>query len=359
MATWKPSTVHLVGSVPLGSAEEVFTTALKDLPKRLRRIPDGETGERNGFVAWQMGVFPPKVSAIGAAPPTISRTGEDTKSVGWDGWVIGASEKNEEVKCTIEDIKPTGYDDNAIASYDTFVKLRESGVIPKGVRFQVSLPTPCNTIWACVDERFRAQVEPLYEKRLLDSLRRIQDTIPARDVAIQLDLAMDVAFIEHERGYLKIPIFQSYFEPAMKCVIERVVRISNAVDKNVELGYHLCYGDLGHKHFMEPQDLGLLVEIAGEIFKRVDHPVAWVHMPVPKDRTDKAYFEPLKNLKLPDGQLFLGLVHANDEEGTKKRIETAIDVYQKPFGIATECGMGRCAPEEFSSLMAITASVTL
>lgn len=359
MAIWKPSAVHFVGSVPLGSAEEVFTTTLEKLPKQIQRVPDGETGDRNGFVAWQMGIFPPQVSAIGAAPPTVSRTGDDAKSVRWDEWNVGASQADGGIKCTLEDIKPTMYDDRAIASYEVFVKLRESGVIPNGVRFQVSLPTPVNTLWAAVDQRYRVQVEPLYETRLLDSLRRIQETIPARDLAIQWDASIDIAFIEYERGNLKVPVFKPYFEPAMEGVIDRVVRMSNAVDKDVELGYHLCYGDMGHQHFVQPKDLGLVVEIANEIIKRVDHAVSWVHMPVPKDRDDKSYFEPLKNLRLPDGQLFLGLVHANDEDGTKKRIETAIDVYQKPFGVSTECGMGRCKLEEFNGMLATMVSVVL
>ena len=39
--------VHLVGSVPLASAEGVFTTVAAELGERLRRIPDGETGPRS------------------------------------------------------------------------------------------------------------------------------------------------------------------------------------------------------------------------------------------------------------------------------------------------------------------------
>ena len=38
--------VHLVGSVPLANAHEVFVTVSAALGRRLLRIPDGETGER-------------------------------------------------------------------------------------------------------------------------------------------------------------------------------------------------------------------------------------------------------------------------------------------------------------------------
>ena len=45
-----PVGVHLVGSVPLDSAEEVFRRASAALGDRLRRIPDGETGPRSDWI---------------------------------------------------------------------------------------------------------------------------------------------------------------------------------------------------------------------------------------------------------------------------------------------------------------------
>ena len=46
-------------------------------------------------------------------------------------------------------------------------------------------------------------------------------------------------------------------------------------------------------------------------------------MPVPRDRSDRPYFDPLKQLELKDTELYLGLLHMNDEEGTRQRIATA------------------------------------
>jgi hypothetical protein len=48
---------HLVGSVPLASSEEVFRVAASILGGHLRRIPDGETGVRSGWIGWQRAVF--------------------------------------------------------------------------------------------------------------------------------------------------------------------------------------------------------------------------------------------------------------------------------------------------------------
>jgi hypothetical protein len=44
--------VHLVGSVPLRNAREVFATVSGVLGSRLKRIPDGETGERSDWITW-------------------------------------------------------------------------------------------------------------------------------------------------------------------------------------------------------------------------------------------------------------------------------------------------------------------
>src|SRR6185503_17281976 len=48
---------HLVGSVPLASAETVFETVAEQLGDRLRRLPDGETGPRSDWIVWQLPVF--------------------------------------------------------------------------------------------------------------------------------------------------------------------------------------------------------------------------------------------------------------------------------------------------------------
>jgi len=53
----QPRGVHLVGSVPLSGAEEVFRTASAILGERLRRLPDGETGDRTNRFGWQIHVL--------------------------------------------------------------------------------------------------------------------------------------------------------------------------------------------------------------------------------------------------------------------------------------------------------------
>jgi hypothetical protein len=77
--------------------------------------------------------------------------------------------------------------------------------------------------------------------------------------------------------------------------------------------------------------MSLLVEFGNELLQRVgpSRHVDWMYMPVPKDRTDTAYVQALAELN--EVHLFLGLVHANDEEDTRRRMEVGQSVYLKPF----------------------------
>ena len=114
------------------------------------------------------------------------------------------------------------------------------------------------------------------------------------------------------------------------------------IPDSVELGFHLCYGDFGARHFVEPVDSSKMVEVVNSFSAAVKRPIAYFHIPVPITRNDDDFYRPLKNLKLPAGtEFYLGLVHAKDgPEGTQRRIDVARK-YVSDFGIATECGFAR------------------
>ena len=104
--------------------------------------------------------------------------------------------------------------------------------------------------------------------------------------------------------------------------------------------------------------MGDMVEFANRLTRLVTRPIHLIHMPVPRNRADDAYFEPLKRLKLsPETELSLGLVHYSDGvEGTKVRMASA-KRHVPSFSIATECGFGRRRPETIPELLRIHAEV--
>lgn len=330
--------VHLVGSVPLQDSASIFRLACASLPNRLRRIPDGEPGERNFFVWGQRPLFPERMIRNHLTGLPLKHDIPDA-----------------EVQATMADlVKPirTGYDDAAIATYATFCQLRDEGVIPKGVRFQVSLPTPVN-VMVQLEGPYPEAVEPLYEEGILDTVRRIQAEIPAHDLAIQWDVAA-------EFGMLEGVFFQQWWkgQSTQDGVAERLIRLAASVDDGVELGFHLCYGDIGHRHFVEPKDMAKLRGVADAVLAGVKRKIDWMHMPVPKDRVDVAYFEPMRGWEFGDMQLYLGVVHANDEEGTRKRIQAARQVGLSGFGVASECGLARTPQNELESILKIARDVS-
>ena len=103
-----------------------------------------------------------------------------------------------------------------------------------------------------------------------------------------------------------------------------------------------------------------MVELSNRLFADIKHPIAWLHMPVPRDRDDVAYFKPLKNLKLPRGtELYLGLVHRTDGvAGARRRLAAAKEVVTD-FGVATECGFGRRPPDTVPALLELHREVAL
>ncbi|MEM7534882.1 MAG: hypothetical protein AAF639_22080 [Chloroflexota bacterium] len=174
--------------------------------------------------------------------------------------------------------------------------------------------------------------------------------IPASELALQWDTAVEFGILEG--------VFPSHLQDARTEIAERLVRLGNAVPEDVELGYHLCYGDSGHRHFVEPQDTKLLVEVANAIADNLNRPLHWIHMPIPRDRDDEAFFLPLKSLNLSaDTELYIGLVHITDGvAGTERRIRAAQAVISD-FGVATECGFGRRPVETVAELLQIHKTV--
>jgi hypothetical protein len=326
----QPCGVHLVGSIPLADAEDVFRTVSTILGSRLRRIPDGETGERKNWINWQfrflannpqLEVIPPEPHAYVQRPRFKLRSSNIH-------------------------FEQLGYAEVAMASFTVFSRIKQAGLIPAHCRFQVSLPTPLALAVSFLVPQDQAAAEPAYEAAMLAELDTITSALPQDEVAIQWDTPIEFALLES--------VMPSFFADTKTEILERLVRLGKRVPSNVELGYHLCYGDAGHTHFKEPEDSANMVAVANAISTDVTRPVNWIHMPVPRERTDDAYFAPLRTLQLqPETEVYLGLVHLTDGvEGTLRRIATA-QRYLANFGVAAECGFGRRPAETIPDLLRI------
>lgn len=335
-ATVAGRAVHLVGSVPMSSRREVMRAVGRALGSHIRYVSDGEVGR-----PWVIGLKP-RFEAHPAFEPVPDsahayhghsklriRSGIDRSGIAFDD---------------------LGYVGPLIESFGTFREEQEAGNVAPDSRFLMAFPTPIAPVAAFVVTEDQLAVEAAYTSRLLSEFERIFAALPHDRVALQWDVAREFMFVEG--------VMESPWGDPVAGTVERLGRLARAVPVDVPMGIHLCYGNFQHRHFIEPKDLGNCVAMANAIAAGIGRTIAYVHMPVPRDRADDAYFAPLKNLRLhAESELILGLVHHTDGvEGTRRRMAAA-DRVVRGYGIATECGWGPRDPATIPELLHIHAEL--
>lgn len=105
----------------------------------------------------------------------------------------------------------------------------------------MGLPTPMAVIGAFVVPHDVPRVLPAYEAAMVRGVECLCAAIPNRDLPLQWD-----------GRFPTIPPI-----PHMQEIVSgQFARLTTLVPREVELGFHLCYGDMDAKHFVEPADLG-------------------------------------------------------------------------------------------------------
>ncbi|PQZ92123.1 hypothetical protein CQ018_11375 [Arthrobacter sp. MYb227] len=354
---------HLVGSINQPQASDTLRIVAENLGADLARIPDGEVGERFHWILFQGTRFEavPGLERLPIDP--IIAAGFDIRPLRLDGSV--AADELE--------FGPLGYAQAAVASYNEFAALRDAGSIALGTRFQVSVPTALAPLSAFVLGDYQSAIYPAYTAAMRREITEIMAGIPAADLAIQIDLATEFSYIEQVTLRGKKPF--AWFVPGAAEGVEvptfeiidactsLAAELAHSIPAGVQLGFHLCYGDIAEKHFVEPVDTTNLVAVANALCAKVSRQVEFLHLPVPIERNDAPYFAPLEELKLhPETVLFLGLVHHEDGlEGASGRIAAASPALERAgvsgFGIGTECGFGRGPAERTAPLLQLHAQI--
>jgi hypothetical protein len=332
--------IYLVGSVPFATTAQVFERVGAAFGPRIARIPDGEVGERIDWVTHLEGLFRDNP----AFEPSDEVFGVHAGAAKRRRYRLKAGKTPADV--TFGNL---GYADNARASYAEFARLRDAGKIAPGTRFQVDLVPAHSVLWLFVAEEQQPALDPVYNAAVLRELDTIAAAIPHRDLAIQFDVASAV-FARLERG--EPTVYGRTKEDMYEQFSSIIADLANHVPADVELLFHFCYGDANHRHAVEPTDMGDMVEMANWLRRKITRSIELIHMPVPRDRSDAAYFAPLRRLALAaDTRLALGLVHYTDGiEGTRRRMDMA-GGFVADYAVATECGFGRRAPETIPELL--------
>ena len=321
-----PIAIHFNGGVNLPDATTVLRTLAERVPHGVRRLPDGETGERAQWIGFQLPrlLATPGLERVDAAPVTDGEYG--------GGPTVRLVEGADPDALAWADL---GYAEEYLASYATFTRLRDEGAVPAGVRFQVEYPTPY-AVGRLFHPADKDRILPSYERALLADLDRLLAGVPHGDVAVQWDVAVEVVTLE-------------WAPDTLDDIAGRLARHLDHVPDDVPAGMHLCYGDAGHKHIIEPESLATQVGLANAVTERAERSPSWFSFTVPQYRGDEAYFAPLADLRTgPGTELYLSLVpyHPDEQAGGTTAAQVAlIDRYLPAgvgqWGICTECSMAR------------------
>jgi hypothetical protein len=342
----QPQGALLVGSVNFDDAETTMRTASALLGGHLRRIPDGEVGKRFHWIMFQPDVLGQAdgLERVGAEPIPFP--------AGIDARGLRIAEGTDAASIRLPAL---GYASAAIESYAVFRRLRDEGAIADGIRFEVALPTPLAIISSFFGGDDRAAFEPVYTAAMLRELDEILAAIPHDELSVQWDVASEMGIIEGASGYGAL--MDAWWDgDVFDGLVSRLATLVDAVPADVEVGVHLCYGDAGERHFVEPTDAANLVRYANAVMEASSRSLSWLHLPVPIERDDEAYFAPLADL-VPVAELYLGLVHREDgAEGAARRIAAATR-FAPAFGVATECGIGRAPAGSTEGILQTHAEV--
>jgi len=329
--------VFLVGSAPFTPEEalERFATTLGGLA---RRLPDGE----------QHGWLPLKV--LDTARGLVAGNGEPIQATGPSAvrstLRLAPGTRAEDLR-----FETLHYARAARESYSIFRRLRESGIVRPGTRFQMSIPTPF-TACLILDWDVVRDVWPVYERRLLANVAEMVEAIPPGELAISWDVVTEFML-------LTAPSARDTY--SLDELAGGVARLVDALPAEVETGLHFCYGrhnSRGEVEFASEEerrqlaptirdisDTQLMVDVFNAIRSVARRPIDWLHLPVPKRHDDDAFYAPLARLDLRGHtELYLGLLHLDDGlEGTKRKLAAA-ERAGIEFGVAAPCGFRASTP---------------
>jgi hypothetical protein len=320
----------LVGSLPADSTEHAFRAGAELFGDLVFALPDGETGPRRAWVGYERERLCRPAADVVVVEETASPTG------------IPRHAYETPVFSVREGVRELRFDswpriDDAIESYAVFRDLREQGIIPAGLRFQIGLPFPSSALNAFKYD-FAADypiAERGYEELVARELQRLLAAVPAEDLAIQWDMAYETQDIEGVLAWTAGNAWERFAGP--------VTRLTPLIPEEVLVGYHLCYGTFPEWPMYETQDLSVLVDMANFAVTDSGRTVDWLHLAGPRylRSEDCRFFAPLAGLRPGAARVFLGIVLPLDGVPGLRRRHATASKYCADFGVAMYCGFGR------------------
>ncbi len=344
--------VHLVGSVPLDSVEDVLRVCAGGLGSLVSSYPDGEVGQRKYWTFYlptrTYSVHPDLEAVNAPADGQVRQPTRDASQKEWNESWWTFKLRPGVTQLTFDSLH---YAEEATRSFEIFRRLRAAGDIPAGSRFQVCLPATGSAVMG-----FFARPEDwpvvydAYRRAIRAEVSQIVAAIPHEDLVIQWDIASEVRDILAGDKPLLPWSPQTSLEEKWQRHLGDMNQLSGDIPEDVVLGYHFCFGTWGGWPKSDAPDMTVCVRLANEAVIRAGRRVDYVHMPV-MPNADDAFFAPMQALAIGSTRPYLGIVLDDGLDAFERRARAA-NQYLSDFGIASYCGWGREDPSRVPSILA-------
>jgi len=334
----------LVGSIPFDTPQDVFEKFGAPLGRFLSAMPDGEVGPRSHWISrihYQVFAGHPELEILARPRPDngVERLFPHDNT---DRWQFKVRDGVARVRFGDAGWR-LGFARDAVNSYFVFQTLKERGVLPRHLRFQVSMPM--------VNSALPPRVFPVAGD--LDKIK------PGFEAALRAEVAKIVEKNpgqgpRHSVGTAR-PRCRTSTAPSRSCRVRgrssatcrRFATSRRIFRRTLRSAITLCFGTLGGWPRFQPDTLSETVKLANAFLAASGRRVDWIHIPL-LDTGDEAFFAPLAELKHGGTAVYLGAIH--NMERFHERVAMARK-YLPEFGLAAYCGFGRHPVSELPGIL--------
>jgi hypothetical protein len=341
---------HFPGTVPLQNAREVFAWVGETVGSRARLVTDGETGEYRS----QWSPHLPWLASNPSLEPAPPRYEGVPNYRVRDG--------------AVATFEPFEFGEWARASHEELRRARDAGVLPEQAKLLVTMPFAVDALAIYSDEGAFPAILGAYVEQSRASVEEMAATIPNEDLAIQWDIPY--AAVDWSGGDVTILGWKPLGRDE---TLDLLLEHAAWAPPEVEVGFHLCFGDGGSA----PDDVMFddgsvpeartdasgLTELANALVAGCARKIDFLHLATYDHWLEAKHYLPLRELKLdPDTEVTLGVINmrrdnhvpvAEGMERARQRVAAAREAIGPTFGISTSCGLGRYTPDEFEAATAL------
>lgn len=322
---------HLVGSIPLGSAEEAMAAALERLGTHVRWLPDGETGERQDWVVHIIDSFRRHADL------------ELVREGGWSDYDDIPRFRVRRGRALSAESLDFGYVAAFEQNFPTFLELRRRyGRVD--IAFQLGIPGDFDLALFTLGPAGAFRHRAAFADATVAAIRTVHEQA-GDEVVFQIEVPAELVFVAKTPPPARRP---------MAAYLARgITTLAAAAPHGARFGVHLCLGDMHHRALGRMRDVSPLVDLANEIAASwpAGRPLEFVHAPfaaaVEPPPNQRRFYDPLRALRLPPGTEFIaGFVHEAHSLRAQQALRDHLDaLVGEPVAVATACGLGRRAAE--------------